>query len=76
MTNYPYISGWCGTGEHLSCAGTYAGTACRCRCHHPRRRNPSGVVQPSLFTVSEMPPADLDPVDVDTQPARIWKDAV
>ena len=55
MTNYPYISGWCGTGEHLSCAGTYAGTPCRCRCHRSTRDSADGVVQPSLFASTDRP---------------------
>ncbi len=28
-----YTSGYCGTGAHDRCRGSYAGAACRCDCH-------------------------------------------
>lgn len=68
MTGYPYVSGWCGTGTHLSCTGSYAGVACRCRCHRPARTTPPGMVQPSLFTPT--------PASTPARPGQSRKDTV
>lgn len=29
-----YQSGWCGTGQHGRCTGSYSGAACTCPCNH------------------------------------------
>lgn len=53
-----YLSGWCGTGEHDRCRGTYASAECRCSCHAP-----SGPA-PDLEVASDAPsPQLLVPVD-------------
>lgn len=48
LPRHLWRSGWCGTGWHPRCTGTYAGVTCTCDCHTPPAR-PARPVQPGLF---------------------------
>lgn len=38
MSEGMYVSGWCGTNNHLKCTGQYAGSWCHCEvCHLPHK---------------------------------------